>query len=182
MEPSKNLNLRLQRGQPDNATDSLTTYSLMAVLAGSFFIQMLALDVHGVFITSWDKAVVLLLSGISLAFILLAAETVIDVFLFKDNNYDAELAKKYKRQLTYYNLGVMFLISTFVFSFWSYAGCKIYSAMAIEAWCLSPGVALLIQYGSALIAAFITFFWVTKRWRRDLRFIKKSRVVITHVG
>jgi hypothetical protein len=182
MEPSKNINLRLQRGQADNATDSLTTYSLMAVLAGSFFTQMLALDIHGIFITSWDKAVVLLLSGISLAFILLAAETVIDVFLFKDNNYEAELAKKYKRQLKYYNLGVIFLISTFIYSFWNYIVCKVYGSLSIDAWCINHSVALVIQYGTALIAAFTTFFWVTKRWHRDLRFIKKSSVVITHIA
>jgi len=110
MDDPKIIKIRLEKNKFDNASDSLTTYALMAVLAGSFFIQILGLNVTDLFISSLDKAVVLIVSGISLCLILNAAEIVIDIFHFTEINGKQKGERKYKKQLKYYNQGVVFFI------------------------------------------------------------------------
>lgn len=181
MGASKNINLRLKRGQADNATDSLTTYSLMAVLAGSFFIQLLGMDTKAIFITGWDKPLALVFSGTSLAYIMVAAETVIDVFLFKDNNEPPELQKKYRRQLLYYNRGVIFLLITFICTFWDYTIAKIYSQFTDRILTNWQTASTIIQYLVLIICTLATLRIVAKRWIKDIKFIRKANIVVTHV-
>jgi hypothetical protein len=181
MAASKNINLRLKRGQADNATDSLTTYSLMAVLAGSFFIQLLGMDTKLIFITGWDKPLALLFSGTSLVYIMVAAETVIDVFLFKDNNDPPELQKKYRRQLLYYNRGVIFLLVTFICTFWDYTIAKIYNQFADGIFASWQTTATAIQYIMLIICTLATLRIVAKRWIKDIKFIKQANIVVSHV-
>lgn len=184
MSISKDITIRFKKNQADNASDSLTTYSLMAVLAGSVFIQVLAIDTNKLFITSADKLFIVILSGLSLLFLLIAVESTIDIFHFRSNNEAAEIQKKYRRQLNLYNKAVILLITVFIYMFWAYLIRKIadlilanVSQFAYHHHC----TALLIKYLVLVVCAGITFFVFTKRWRSDLKFIKNATIVVEDV-
>jgi hypothetical protein len=180
---SKNIKIKFERNKSDNASDSITTYSLMAVLAGSFFIQILLVDnVRNIFISSIDKGVILLLSGVALCLMLISIEKIIDVFHFTYNNKsDDEIKSKYKSQLCSYNLGVIILITTFIYSFWSYVIKNIFCyTLEYFPFCSCNG--FCCKYLALITLSGVTFYFTTKKWRNDLRFIKKAEIIIEHTS
>jgi hypothetical protein len=177
MGDPKIIKIRFDKNKFDNASDSLTTYALMAVLAGSFFLQVIGLNVTDLFISSFDKVIVLFASVVSLFLILNAAEIVIDIFHFTEINGTAKNERKYKKQLKYYNLGVIFLITAFIYAFWSYlvkkAFCYLSAYLTFDL-CSNHSC----QYTLLIICGATTWYFVTLKWRKDLKFIKASVVQI----
>lgn len=171
------IKIKFDKNKLDNASDSLITYSLMAVLSGSFFIQTLGLNVTDIFISSIDKAVVLIFSGVSLFLILNAAEIIIDILHFTEVNGLAKIKRKHKNQLKYYNLGVVFLITAFIYSFWSYFIKKCFCYLSIY---FTSGLCAnhYSQYLTMLILSLLSWAFITLKWRKDLKFIRKSIVDI----
>lgn len=174
----RNITLKFDSNKHDNASDSLTTYSLMAVLSGTIFTQIIISDTSKIFISELDKMIIVTTSLISVCLILIAVESVIDIFHFTENNDDKQdLITKYKKQLIYYNLGVLFLVATILYCFWAFVIKDIINTLT--SFCVIPqSLCLCNRYLILLILFTISFLIIGRKWIKDLKFIKKANIEI----
>lgn len=173
-ENQENIEIKLKKSGNDNISDSLTTYSLMAVLAGTIFITILQANLDTIFLSKYDKLFVLFTSLVSLCIIFLAIETAIDIFHFGVQiDSVKDLQRKYNKQLICYNLGVIFLILTFIYSFFSYL---FYLITSNEGCFLKPDCICI--YFFPLLFTILVFSWVSKKWIKDINFVCKGLIKV----
>ncbi len=148
-------------------SNSITTASLMTVLSGTFFITLITTTNSNLYLFSHEKFVVLFLIFVSIILFIKSIELTIDIFHFTNNNDSKEeLEFKFKKELIYYNSGVVILIFSIVYLMLE----NILLAMN----CTKCFCTLFILYLSILI---LTYFISTK-WIKDLIFVIKNKIEI----